>query len=624
MELEITDPIYEQLARHYDYYEIQPHDSDEQKLYNYLLWKLSKKYNKPLIAGTDTHNLNQYKSECRKILKISKHMEYANEDDFDLTYKSYDELLHAFKKQNALPWEEYVQAIKNTNVMADSIDDFQLDATFKYPILYGSAENDKKEFYRLIDERLQSKISENIISKKHIQAFKEAIVEECRVLEKLGMCGFMLFMSELITWCKNNDIPVGPGRGSCCGSRVAFILDIIDVNPEVWHTVFSRFCNEDRLEIGDIDCDFAPNDRERVYNYIINRIGKENTAFILAMGTISDKGTIDEIGRALHIKWCRENLEDVQALRDRIKSEEDKTITKALKAQLKEIQARNNAKEKTSPFRLTEIAKVKTEYDNNIDKARKKYPEIFYYFDGLVNTKISQSMHPAGIVASPVTLSDNYGTFISSDGVKILQVDMEEVHEVSLVKYDILGLKNIGIIKDACKLAGIPFLKTYELNWNDEAVWNDMMRSPIGIFQFESPYAFQTLAKFKAKNLFDMSLVTATIRPSGASYRNDLIARKPFKNPSPMIDELLKDNNGYLIYQCDTIKFLQNICGLSGSEADNIRRAIGRKDKERLEKAMPQILEGYCKNSTQPRNIAEEEAKIFLQIIEDSASYQFG
>lgn len=121
-----------------------------------------------------------------------------------------------------------------------------------------------------------------------------------------------------------------------------------------------------------------------------------------------------------------------------------------------------------------------------------------------------------------------------------------------------------------------------------------------------------------------MSIVTACIRPSGASYRDELLARKPHTNPSPIIDDLLKDNLGYLIYQEDTIKFLQQICGLSGSDADEVRRAIGRKQKERLEAALPSILDGYCDKSEKPRAEAEQEAKEFLQIIEDSASYQFG
>lgn len=151
-----------------------------------------------------------------------------------------------------------------------------------------------------------------------------------------------------------------------------------------------------------------------------------------------------------------------------------------------------------------------------------------------------------------------------------------------------------------------------------------MLRSPVGVFQFEGDFAHSMLRQYVPHSIFDMSLITAALRPSGASYRDDLMQHKPHKNPSAIIDDLLKDNNGYLIYQEDVIKFLQQICGFSGSDADNTRRAIGRKDEERLKKALPQILEGYCEKSTQPRNIAEQEAKEFLQIIEDASSYMFG
>ena len=206
----------------------------------------------------------------------------------------------------------------------------------------------------------------------------------------------------------------------------------------------------------------------------------------------------------------------------------------------------------------------------------------------------------------------------------ILQIDMECVHEVSLVKYDILGLKNIEIVKDAYELLGQPYPKSHEINWADEAVWQDMLRSPIGIFQFEGDFAFQMLKQYEPHSIFDMSLVTAALRPSGASYRDELMQHKPHKNPSPIIDELLADNNGYLIYQEDVIKFLQQICGFSGSDADNTRRAIARKDEDRLQKALPEILEGYCDKSPQPREVAEQEAKEFLQIIQDASSYMFG
>lgn len=560
----------ENLIQYYDYLEVQPHtNSEDQKEYNKWLYEMSVKHNKPLIAGTDTHNLDKYKAECRSILQRAKHIVFTNEDEFDLSYKSYEELIEMFEQQGALPKDVYLTAIENTNVMADSVEDFELDTSFKYPKLY---EDEEKVFKQRINQMYNEKLKKGVI--KNDPRYIQQIREEMRVFKKIGMVGFMLFMSELICWCWENGIPIGPCRGSVGGSVIAYITDIIDVDPIVWNTVFSRFCNEHRTEIGDIDVDIAPTQRHLVYEHIIDKFGSDKTAYILAIGTISDKGTIDEIGRALN-------------------------------------------------YPLDDVAKIKKEYEDNPDATKEKYTELFYYFDGLVNTAISQSMHPAGIVVAPLTLPDNYGTFWQ-DGKRIMMINMEEIHEVSLVKYDLLGLKNVEIIKDTCKLAGIPYPKSHTINWEDEKVWADMITSPAGIFQFEGDYAFKMLKEFIPHKINDMSMVNAALRPSGASYRDRLLAHEVNKNPSEIIDELLKDNLGFLIYQEDTIAFLQNICGLSGGDADNVRRAIGRKQKDRLEAAMPEILEGYCKMSPKPRDVAEQEAKEFLQIIEDSSNYQFG
>lgn len=304
---------------------------------------------------------------------------------------------------------------------------------------------------------------------------------------------------------------------------------------------------------------------------------------------MQEKGVIDDVGRHLAMKW-REKYGDSN----------------------------------DNPWSLSRISKIKDEYASNPEKTKKKYHELFYYFDGLLGTKISQSVHPAGMVISPISLSDNYGVF-DKEGDSCLMLDMENIHDFTgLAKYDFLILKTVQVIRDTCRYIGIPYPKSHEIDWEDQAVWEDMIRNPSGIFQFEGVFAFDCLKKFNPKSIFDMSIVTACIRPSGTSYRDALLARKRHNNPSEIIDELLKDNLGYLIYQEDTIKFLQQICGLSGSESDNIRRAIGRKQKERLDKAMPSILEGYCSKSPKPRDVAENEAKEFLQVIEDSASYQFG
>lgn len=623
---------YEKLLNTYDYYEIQPHvKSTDQIKYNKMLYEASKKYNKPLIAGTDTHSLDQYKAECRSILQKAKKIEFSDEDKFDLTYKSYEELLEMFKKQNALPLDVILEAIENTNKMADSIEDFVLDTSVKYPKLYDDEEAVLKE---LIRSKLKEKIDKGIIDKKNVPKYKKNIMEEMRVFKKINMIGFMLFMSELINWCWENNIPTGFCRGSVGGSTVAYITDIIDVDPVAWNTIFSRFANESREEVGDIDVDLSPDQRDLVYQHIIDTFGLDKTAYILAIGTISDKGTIDEIGRALNIPL--DEVAHIKELYSTFKEDIDST-----EKRLKEITS-NTEYEKIKDKSKTDFEKGSDEYNllgeyekvlktnkaakkNMDDLKRKSYPEIFYYFDGLNGTAVSQSYHPAGIVVSPITLPDNFGIFYNNEGKHIMCINMEEIHDgAGLVKYDLLALKNIQIIRKTCEYAGLKYPKSHEVDWFDKNVWKDIICSKAGIFQFESDYAFEMLKNFKPTTINHLSMINASLRPSGASYRDRLLSGEINKNPSPLIDELLKDNRGFLIFQEDVIAFLQKICGLSGSESDNVRRAIGRKQMDRLQAALPQILEGYCSKSSQPREVAEEEAKTFLKIIEDASSYMFG
>lgn len=585
-----THPRYMELARKYDFLEVQAHNHPEQIEFNKRLARLARELGKPLIAGTDTHSSTPYKAECRAVLLSAKHKSYGDEDAFDLTYKTYDELVEMFRVQGALSEEDYMTAIGNTNLLYDMTEDIELDTSIKYPILYGSREADSQKFIETVERKFREKLESGVIPREQEAAFRSAIDEEMRVFQKLQMDGFMLSMSELICWCKSQGMAIGTARGSVGGSRVAYVADIIDLNPEVWHTVFSRFCNEDRKEIGDIDIDCVESDRPAIFKYITDRFGEDKTARVASFGTMQAKGVIDDVGRHLSQKWSKTHSDSSGE----------------------------------NPWSLPRIAKIKSEFDADEEKTKKKYQELFYYFDGLYDTKISQSVHPAGMVISPITLADNFGVF-DKDNENCLMLDMENIHDYTgLAKYDFLILKTVQVIRDTCRYLNRPYPKTHEIDWNDEDVWADMIRNPSGIFQFEGAFAFESLKRFVPKSIFDMSIVTACIRPSGSSYRDKLLARVPHKNPSEIIDELLSENLGYLIYQEDTIKFLQQICGLSGSEADNIRRAIGRKQRDRLEAALPSILEGYCSKSPQPREVAENEAKEFLQIIEDSASYQFG
>lgn len=661
--------------KHRCFFEIQYHNCESQISFNKKLYAYSKKTGIPLIAGTDTHSSSNYKAECRKILQKYKDSYYGEEDEFDLTWKTYDELVDAFKEQNALPENVYLEAIENTNVLADMVEEFTLDKTFKYPTLYG--DNVREQWTQLIYScfeekkknnqlKLPSKIkkqceeyfsqyfeiptdetereiyknyqseyewSKNNTDKEVIKLYKSKIAEEFKVMCKLGMESFMMFMSELITWANNNNIPCGTGRGSVCGSIIAFITNITDVDPIVWNTVFSRFCNEDRISLGDIDVDFAGEDREKVYQYIIQRFTPKKTAYIAAFSTLKDRGCIDVLAGGLGYK----DLDKVMEIKDKF-DEYLKDYSKTVQAEvgLEELVENGEIDSTAITFdnhtiylsRINDdkikkhLESIKKSYDSLIGQNQ----DLFYYLDGLKGTIVAKGQHPSGIIGSPITLADNIGLYYrdGDENLPISSCAMKAIDSLNYVKFDILGLKTVGIIKDACKYAGIPYPKSYKLNWNDSKVWKNMIEAQQGVFQMEGDYAFSLLKDFKPVTINHMSMVNAALRPSGKSYRDRMIAGIHNENPSEEIDKLLESNNGYLIFQEDTIKFLTDICDFTGSAADTTRRAIGKKDEKLLKEQLPKILDGYCNHSPKERSVAEEEAKQFIQIVQDSSDYQFG
>lgn len=573
--------IYWKLAQHYDYYEIQYHNMQEQKEFNQLLYIMANKFNKPLIVGTDTHSLNNYKAECRTILQYGKTdgVWGDSENECDLTYKTYNELVNEFKIQDSLPMDIILKAIDNTNAMADNIEELEFDTKDKYPLLYG--DKDEEVFWNVLRTKYKEKVDRGEIDPNNSK-YAENIKEEMRVFKKVNMVGFMLFMSEIMSWAKDNGIATGISRGSCGGSTVAYISDITDIDPVKWNTVFSRFCNEYRVEAGDIDTDWYEDDRPKVYEYIINRFGTDKTSYILALTTLADKAVIDTIGKAFRVK-------------------DDNT-----------------------QYTLDKIKEIKKEYDSNPQGVKEKYSDLFYYYEGLKDCVVSQSQHPAGIIVSPITLADNFGMFYGKEGQEILPIDMEECHEMGLIKFDILGLKTVGVIDKTYKLIGKKFPRAYEIDWNDEEVFKDISNDSTTIFQFESDFAKQSINKMQPRSVDDICLCSACLRPSGESYREQVYNRQWNKNPSKLIDNILSNSYGFLVYQEQTIAFLQQVCGFSGSEADNIRRAIGKKQRDKIDKALPKIVDGYCSKSDKSREIAEEEAKQFIRVIEDASGYSFG
>ena len=600
--LDHSDPRYMEIVRAFDYLEIQHHNVQGQKDYNRWLLKLSQQTGIPLIAGTDTHSSSDIKAKARAILLEYKEQFY-DEDGFDLTWKSYDELIDAYAVQNALPRNVYIEAVENTNALADLVEDWTLDKRPKYPVLYGTPEADEEKLHEVTWRMLDEKLESGVIPKEQEEEFRKDIADEFDAFHKTNMGGFMLSMHEIINWCRDTGKPIGPSRGSVSGSRVAYVTGITDLNPVQWHTNFSRFCNSERVSLADVDEDCIESDRPAIFEYIISKFGADKCARVAAYGTIADLSFIDDCGGGLAIMWERDHFPG--------KFKDNGRMDK--------VKYKFDQKNPYNPIRLQSIKK---EYKENQDSTRAKYPDLFQFEKAMVGTRVSQSVHPAGMVICCEPLEENWGVF-NKDGERCLLLDMNEVSTVNLVKYDLLILKTVQVINDTYKLLGLPYPRMHEIDFCDKNVWDDLCSDQSGVFQFESDFAADAIRKFKPRSIEEITVANAALRPGSASYRDELFARKRHKNPTKLLDKIFWDSYGFCVYQEQTIEFLQQACGLSASYADTIRRAISKKKRDKIDAAMPEILDGYCRLSDKPRAEAEEEAKAVLQVIEDSSLYSF-
>lgn len=222
--------------------EIQHHNVEDQINYNKKLYQISKRTGLRLIAGTDTHSLNELHAKSRIVLQRAKNTYFANEEGWDLTFKTYDELVSAYRKQDSLPMEVVLQAIENTNVVADMVEEFELDTSFKYPDLY---DNPEKLFMEKIKKGLNKKKAQLT------PEVAERIKREVKVYRDLGVIDYILLENELKAYCREVGIPYGYGRGSVTGSYIAYLLEVTHMDSIRHNLIFERFLNPERVTIAD-------------------------------------------------------------------------------------------------------------------------------------------------------------------------------------------------------------------------------------------------------------------------------------------------------------------------------------------------------------------------------------
>jgi DNA polymerase-3 subunit alpha len=588
-----------QRNKHRCFLEIQHHIDNGQKEYNKYLHMLSKEIGVPLITGTDTHALNEEHLEGRSILQKSKNVFFADEESWDLTFKSYDELISAYEKQNSLPMDVVKEAINNTNVLADMVEEFDIDRTYKYPHLW---ENPMKTFQDKIMEGIKKR---GVDKYPNYQEYIDRIKHELKAYEHNGAIDFMLLMDDIISWCIEKDIRVGYGRGSVNGSVIAWLLGITEMDSIKHNLNFERFMNTERVSLSDIDTDFPPSRIEEVKQYIFSKTGLY-CCDIVTFNTVADKGAIRDVGRALNIP-------------------------------------------------LTEVAAICDSVDNEelYEKSREKYKELFKYVDLIKGTIVSVGSHPCGCVVAPFTITDRFGTFTTStSNYPVSQINMKEIDSLNYVKLDLLRLDTIELINDTCKLAGIERLTPDNVDITDVTVWDSIRDDTTQIFQWEGNTGDNYIKKLLSdenikrfqevnENVDRMTLLSignSAIRPAGASYREDLASGVVRKTGSKPIDDFLSNTFGYLVFQEQIISFLHQYCGFTMGEADIVRRGFAKKTG--TDKYIPIIknggyltdksdhyIKGYITTMKELYGIdeakSEEDIVAFIQVIEDASSYLF-
>ena len=583
--------------KHRCFLEIQHHNVSDQKAYNLQLVQWSKEYGVSLIAGTDTHSLDEIHAEGRKILQKSKDICFGDEDGWDLSFKTYDELCEAYRKQGTLSEEVYLTAIENTNKMADMVEEFVLDRHTKYPKIY---DDPVKTFKQKINEGYKN--NEYIHQRYSKKEVLDRVQEELAVYEKVGAIDFMLLETYIREWEKSVGIHSGPGRGSVSGSMIAYLLNITKMDSLKFHLNFFRFMNPARVTNADIDTDYYSEDREKLKYFLLHdkmNLSNIKTSEIITFNTIALKGAIRDVCRALYKK---DQGDDGEYLK----------IADAICA----------------------------EVERDEDGMREKYPEVFKYVDIVNGTIVSIGSHPSGVLVSDRDIERDVGLCsISTSDYPVSMLDMHGLDGQMYVKLDVLGLDNLGVINQTCELAGIDYLTPDNVDLDDEKVWKSIRDDTTLIFQWESDSAQaylkkfmsdETIAKIKAKSsnfsyLKWFSFGNGLLRPACASYRDEVSGGDFYDNGFKELNEFLAPEAGRVCMQETIMMFLVKFCGYSQAESDSVRRAIAK--KKGTETLLPEIEQRFIEYSSTHYDITKEKCqeviKPFLQIILDASDYGF-
>ncbi len=561
------------------YIEIQDHGLEEEQVANPILIKIANETNTPLVVTNDCHYLKKEDSEAHDVLlciQMGKSLSDTNRLKYNtnqLYFKSEEEMKKLFPGLS--------EAYDNTIKISEQID-LELDYNeFLFPKIGIPIEFAGPNDYmkQLCSDAAKIKYP-NITDK-----IKERINYELSVIHKMGYDDYFLIVKDFIDTARKMDIPVGPGRGSAVGSVVSYLLGITQIEPLKYGLFFERFLNPDRIGMPDIDIDFCAEGRAKIIDYVIEKYGRESVAQIITFGTLGAKSVIKDVARVMDVPASVAN-----------------EITKLIPSVPK--------------ITLEQALKQSKEFADKMSEDDVKSSILVYskVIEGLIR---HIGVHAAGVVIGPGKLSDYVPLATNSQKGKelaiLVQYEGKWLDDLKILKMDFLGLKTLTLIKKTVEL--IKQSQNIEIDINnvdisDKDSYKLLSKGKTdGIFQFESAGMKKCLMALKPNMFEDIIAMVALYRPGPMQFIDSFIGRKHGKEKitylHPLTENTLKETYGVTVYQEQVMQIAREMGGLTGAEADTLRKAISKKNINTMEQLKVKFVEGASKNGVQPHIIEQ-------------------
>lgn len=516
--------------------------------------------------------------------------------------KSEDEMLLNFG-------ETYPEALANTQQVVDKIEeytlarkpfmpdfplpvDFQIDQErIDKKVLEKCAESSDEEKVELAtkcrEQQYLEYISRQGAEKRYGSplppAVEERLLFELQTIEWMGFPGYFLIVWDFIKAAREMGVSVGPGRGSAAGSVVAYTLGITNIEPMRYGLLFERFLNPERISMPDVDIDFDEDGREKVLHYVVEKYGQKRVAHIITFGTMAAKSSIRDVARVQKL-----DLRQSDRLAKLVPDTPGTTLEKAYK----------------------EVPELAAEKDSENELIR----DTLKYAEKLEGTVRQTGVHACGVIIGKDDL-ENYVPMSTAKDAELFVVQFEGglVESVGLLKMDFLGLRTLSIIKDAVDNVKLSTGKDIDIDTIplDDKKTLDLYSAgdTSGLFQFESPGMKKHLRNLKPSCFEDLIAMNALYRPGPMEYIPDFIARKHGRQATTYdlveMEDVLKETYGITVYQEQVMLLSQQLAGFTKGQADTLRKAMGKKQREMLDKMKPQFIEGAAKNG-HPADICEK------------------